>query len=489
MDPEDDEITMLRAVDASMGVHGVTGPANGMRFCVIKGQDDDEAGEREEFIKGLLEYDDFIKAKYSAEEKRGMLKSGEAIANEAGKPSYPIKDESDLMKAIKAVGRGGDDHNAIRKHVIKRAKALGLSDKIPDDWNANGSLKKSKVAKAADVEMPDDNGDPDSVPGSPAWESKDAEEGIQAGQMIAQAIKIVQAATLREQQEVEAGHNDDIEDVWTLQDVKCALECALKGVAAFAFHEEAEAGPMIKGLTDAGVSVEAISSTLEWLESHQPGAETTEFRKETSSMELTKEELAEMLASASATAADAAVAKALAGIEALNAPPTPEEIEQAKSVFAKAGLEVPAPASTGVTTTSDELPGGLPKEITDVLDPNVAKAIGEILGPVTAKNAELTELLAKALGQPAPGGPILSAPPAPLDGPRGGTFDKSQFEGLKNEILAADGAGNVAKSVELRQKLGQDILRQAFAARGYDDSPIRQMRMNAQSVPALQAAG
>ena len=32
------------------------------------------------------------------------------------------------------------DHDDIRKHVIKRAKALGHPEAIPDNWNPDGSL-------------------------------------------------------------------------------------------------------------------------------------------------------------------------------------------------------------------------------------------------------------------------------------------------------------------------------------------------------------
>jgi hypothetical protein len=52
---------------------------------------------------------------------------------------------SDLDNAIRAVGRGEDGDpssgDPIRVHIIKRAKALGLSSKIPDTWNSDGSLK------------------------------------------------------------------------------------------------------------------------------------------------------------------------------------------------------------------------------------------------------------------------------------------------------------------------------------------------------------
>ncbi|MCZ1013951.1 hypothetical protein [Streptomyces noursei] len=82
-------------------------------------------------------------AEYSAKQKRAMVKSGQAMKNSSGEPSYPIKSKSDLRKAIRAVGRGGADHNKIRAHVIKRATVLGLSNMIPDNWKADGSMKEN----------------------------------------------------------------------------------------------------------------------------------------------------------------------------------------------------------------------------------------------------------------------------------------------------------------------------------------------------------
>jgi ATP-dependent Clp endopeptidase proteolytic subunit ClpP len=74
--------------------------------------------------------------KYKQADRDRMAKSGEAMDD----GSYPIADEEDLGNAIHAVGRGGADHDAIRRHIIKRAKALGLSERIPGNWNADGSL-------------------------------------------------------------------------------------------------------------------------------------------------------------------------------------------------------------------------------------------------------------------------------------------------------------------------------------------------------------
>lgn len=77
--------------------------------------------------------------KYKQDDRDRMAKSGEAMPD----GSYPIADAEDLDNAIHAVGRGNADHDSIRRHIIKRAKALGLSERIPDNWNADGSIESS----------------------------------------------------------------------------------------------------------------------------------------------------------------------------------------------------------------------------------------------------------------------------------------------------------------------------------------------------------
>lgn len=58
--------------------------------------------------------------------------------------SYPIRPldmhgRADLQKAVRAVGRGSGSHDAIRQHIIKRARALGLTDMIPETWSSSSS--------------------------------------------------------------------------------------------------------------------------------------------------------------------------------------------------------------------------------------------------------------------------------------------------------------------------------------------------------------
>jgi len=92
------------------------------------------------------------KADLSAEGRRKAAASGAAMPD----GSYPIESKADLRKAIRAVGRGNGDHDAIRKHIITRAKALGLEAMVPDNWNADGSVKDTAktddvVAKAEEI--------------------------------------------------------------------------------------------------------------------------------------------------------------------------------------------------------------------------------------------------------------------------------------------------------------------------------------------------
>lgn len=87
--------------------------------------------------------------KYTADDLKDMVDKGTAMKNANGDPSYPVADKEDIENAVKAVGRGGADHDAIRKHVMAGAKALKLTDLIPDTWQADGSLKTAETKSSA----------------------------------------------------------------------------------------------------------------------------------------------------------------------------------------------------------------------------------------------------------------------------------------------------------------------------------------------------
>lgn len=130
-------------------------------------------------------YDAEIREKYDAAAMKKMSKSGETMPNAHGEPSYPIADEEDLHNAIHAIGRGHASHEAIKAHIIARAKALGLTHMLPADWSASGSdtadeqnsadesseARASAKAKAADAKEDAQDGDVDE-----ASEEEDGEE-------------------------------------------------------------------------------------------------------------------------------------------------------------------------------------------------------------------------------------------------------------------------------------------------------------------------
>lgn len=62
-----------------------------------------------------------------AMKRPGSIQSG----SEAG--SYPITDAGSLSDAIQAYGRA-KNKTAVKAHIKARAKALGLTEKLPDDW-------------------------------------------------------------------------------------------------------------------------------------------------------------------------------------------------------------------------------------------------------------------------------------------------------------------------------------------------------------------
>ena len=95
-------------------------------------------------------------ADVTAEERRTFASRGWAMPDGSYfiRPDHP----EDLGNAIQAVGRATAtgtpratdeaQRNAVRRHIMKRARALGRSGEIPDTWNSDGTLKQA----AFDVE-------------------------------------------------------------------------------------------------------------------------------------------------------------------------------------------------------------------------------------------------------------------------------------------------------------------------------------------------
>lgn len=70
-----------------------------------------------------------FKRDYSSESRRQMAASGQAMPD----GSFPIANRTDLRNAIQSVGRASN-YDAARRHIIRRARALGATDMLPEDW-------------------------------------------------------------------------------------------------------------------------------------------------------------------------------------------------------------------------------------------------------------------------------------------------------------------------------------------------------------------
>lgn len=64
--------------------------------------------------------------------------------------SYPIRNEEDLKNAIQAFGRAKEEERGrVRRHIMRRAKALGKSDLIPEKWTKQHVASTSESITAS----------------------------------------------------------------------------------------------------------------------------------------------------------------------------------------------------------------------------------------------------------------------------------------------------------------------------------------------------
>lgn len=75
------------------------------------------------------------KREFNAKQRRQMAGRGQAMPD----GSYPIANEQDLKNAIQSFGRAKNPA-AVKRHIISRARALGLIRLLPEEWNVSKSL-------------------------------------------------------------------------------------------------------------------------------------------------------------------------------------------------------------------------------------------------------------------------------------------------------------------------------------------------------------
>lgn len=89
---------------------------------------------------------DVLNREFSQEERERLAKSGAAMPD----GSYPIVTREDLENAIQAIGRAKNP-DATKRHIKKRAAALGLTELIPEEWGGpQDSIRKPKMRASTD---------------------------------------------------------------------------------------------------------------------------------------------------------------------------------------------------------------------------------------------------------------------------------------------------------------------------------------------------
>jgi hypothetical protein len=87
-------------------------------------------------------------ADISTEARERLAKEGKALPD----GSYPIRNASDLENAIKAYGRSKPgDRAKVRRHIMKRARALGKADMIPEKWKSASAMEEDVLDLRARV--------------------------------------------------------------------------------------------------------------------------------------------------------------------------------------------------------------------------------------------------------------------------------------------------------------------------------------------------
>lgn len=70
------------------------------------------------------------KRDFNEKKRKEMAKEGQAMPD----GSYPIANAGDLENAISLAGMGSHSFESVKAHIIRRAKILGITDKLPESW-------------------------------------------------------------------------------------------------------------------------------------------------------------------------------------------------------------------------------------------------------------------------------------------------------------------------------------------------------------------
>jgi hypothetical protein len=188
-------------------------------------------------------FGDGLEKAVSADQRKEDAKSGVAMPN----GDFPIPDEGHLKSAVGHFGNYKGDKGAARKHIVKRARALKLTNLLPDDWGITKALELAEeFGLVADLHKLD--GD------NPATEVGDIAGAKQALATIARLI-------VSEANDLAAGNLGELGDISTLVEAGCALKWFIQSEAAEVGKRTPASDDVATAVAAAGMDVVMAGKT------------------------------------------------------------------------------------------------------------------------------------------------------------------------------------------------------------------------------------
>lgn len=112
----------------------------------VPGMAPEEVGALRKFFGTI--FPGLAKKDYSSKEREVAADKNQAMSD----GSFPIKTHKDVENAVKDWGRAGSKDD-VKAHIVRRAKALAATDKLPNDWEGSTQASNEPKAKAEMSEL------------------------------------------------------------------------------------------------------------------------------------------------------------------------------------------------------------------------------------------------------------------------------------------------------------------------------------------------
>lgn len=140
-------VSFASAPEGEMHDHQVTRDESG-NFVLTENRGHTHTVDQQEMRDALIDAS-MAKQGPSAEERRRLAGTGAALPD----GSFPIRNREDLTNAISAFGRARSrDRQRVANHIRRRARALGLTDMLPEEGVLADLLKNSDEPKEKEMD-------------------------------------------------------------------------------------------------------------------------------------------------------------------------------------------------------------------------------------------------------------------------------------------------------------------------------------------------